>query len=775
MPENASQEGIAAYETFIEPRPADQRMSAEERRRLWNEGGFSKAYAQIYNLGDNFIGFDDAYETRGEALGKGIGTFVQDLVSDPIGVAGGVAGSMAESFTNAMNRSMATQLNPETGVYEPTQDAIMATTELASFAPLGGVAAVGTKAFSTFDPNTLRSFIGPVGAENLAKAGKPVAQEILTMAKSLDAQGVPESQIRLATNKVILQKDPSLGGVSKDAEGNWVVELSDDATNLSPEATKSLNMDMAYEGPLSETLTGSDLPTAYPDSMYTYLERLDPSEITLDKSLGSHETLGFGAPSDLLARGAELNSGPNNILSTLMHEGGGHGAAYREGRQPGGNLEDVMSGKYYPMQRGLQRISNALKNSTRSGFGFITRSDLTDVEKKAYDEYLADAKKFGYDALDASEDALNDAGQVGYSPKFAALEIYKKLAGEVEARNVQARRNFTPSQRRTTPPTDTEDVPRSQQIIRDKGEYGNANMESDMMFENKADGGVISLVPQAKDSLFPRGGDAFLNPRGYKDGGSVEEPPEGVPSKMGDMSLLESTRTKIMNDYGFDPVEIALEEGLDPELVLRVIYRENKGKQGPVSQKGAIGLMQLMPETAAELGVNPNDPKDNVRGGIRYLKKQLKDFKTLPLALAAYNAGPTRVRQYGGVPPFLETRNYIAEIAPMFGDYFPVEEMLPAMNEFYIRDPNDPKALPEFKPRARPEGFGMEGYIPQVIPYSPYLLGTGNDELSYNQTQPVQIPNIMQKPAEELPQEESLARKYGMNLNGIGAFRSAMS
>jgi hypothetical protein len=477
MPENASQDGIASYQTLIGPRPTDQGMSIEERRRLMQEGSFGdKAYALAYHVGDNLIGFDDAYQTRGEALGKGIGTFAQNLVSDPTGV----AGSMAESFTNAMNRSMATQLNPETGVYEPTPDAIMATTELASLAPLGGAVSVGAKEVLKFNPTTVRSFIGPVGAENLAKAGKPVAQEILTMAKSLDAQGVPESQIRLATNKVILQKDPSLGGVSKDAEGNWVVELSDDATNLSPEATKSLNMDMAYEGPLSETLTGSDLPTAYPDSMYTYLERLDPSEITLDKSLGSHETLGFGAPSDLLARGAELNSGPNNILSTLMHEGGGHGAAYREGRQPGGNLEDVMSGKYYPMQRGLQRISKALKNSTRSGYGFITRKDLTDVEKKAYDEYLADSKKFGYDAQDASEAALNDAGQVGYAPKFAGLDIYKRLAGEVEVRNVQARIDFTPSQRRTISPADTEDVPRSQQIIRDKREYSNANMESEL-------------------------------------------------------------------------------------------------------------------------------------------------------------------------------------------------------------------------------------------------------------------------------------------------------
>jgi hypothetical protein len=84
MPENASQDGIASYQTLIGPRPTDQGMSIEERRRLMQEGSFGdKAYALAYHVGDNLIGFDDAYQTRGEALGKGIGTFAQNLVSDP--------------------------------------------------------------------------------------------------------------------------------------------------------------------------------------------------------------------------------------------------------------------------------------------------------------------------------------------------------------------------------------------------------------------------------------------------------------------------------------------------------------------------------------------------------------------------------------------------------------------------------------------------------------------------------------------------------------------
>lgn len=102
--------------------------------------------------------------------------------------------------------------------------------------------------------------------------------------------------------------------------------------------------------------------------------------------------------------------------------------------------------------------------------------------------------------------------------------------------------------------------------------------------------------------------------------------------------------------------------GVDPELAIRVARTESAGNQGAVSPKGAIGVMQLMPGTARDLGVNPHDEDQNIDGGVRYLKTQLDTFGRPDLALAAYNAGPGAVRKYGGVPPYAETQSYVQKI-----------------------------------------------------------------------------------------------------------------
>jgi soluble lytic murein transglycosylase-like protein len=103
---------------------------------------------------------------------------------------------------------------------------------------------------------------------------------------------------------------------------------------------------------------------------------------------------------------------------------------------------------------------------------------------------------------------------------------------------------------------------------------------------------------------------------------------------------------------------------LDPDLVNSVIHAESGFNSHAVSPKGAQGLMQLMPQTANNLGVNNAfDPKQNVGGGSAYLRELLEHYNfDLVKALAAYNAGPERVEKYNGVPPFRETRAYVAHI-----------------------------------------------------------------------------------------------------------------
>ena len=126
---------------------------------------------------------------------------------------------------------------------------------------------------------------------------------------------------------------------------------------------------------------------------------------------------------------------------------------------------------------------------------------------------------------------------------------------------------------------------------------------------------------------------------------------------------LARTRQKVIDDYGFDPLQIAREEGVDPYLFLRIMHRESRGDASSVSAKGAGGLMQLMPKTAAEEGVTDvHDPLQNARAGASYFRKQLLRFGNVTLALAAYNGGLGKVKKYRGVPPFAETREFIARI-----------------------------------------------------------------------------------------------------------------
>lgn len=108
--------------------------------------------------------------------------------------------------------------------------------------------------------------------------------------------------------------------------------------------------------------------------------------------------------------------------------------------------------------------------------------------------------------------------------------------------------------------------------------------------------------------------------------------------------------------------DAASEAGVPVEILSAVVERESGGDPGAVSPAGAIGLAQLMPETARELGVDPYDPQQNLIGGARYLRQQYERFGNWPLALAAYNAGPGAVQEHGGIPPYPETQAYVRNV-----------------------------------------------------------------------------------------------------------------
>ena len=108
-------------------------------------------------------------------------------------------------------------------------------------------------------------------------------------------------------------------------------------------------------------------------------------------------------------------------------------------------------------------------------------------------------------------------------------------------------------------------------------------------------------------------------------------------------------------------VRVAQEQNFDDKLALAVVYTESRFKVDALSPQGAIGLMQLMPDTAKRYNVDPCNAEQNVRGGISYFKDLQTRFGNTVFALAAYNAGPERIDQYHGVPPFKETLDYVAK------------------------------------------------------------------------------------------------------------------
>lgn len=185
-----------------------------------------------------------------------------------------------------------------------------------------------------------------------------------------------------------------------------------------------------------------------------------------------------------------------------------------------------------------------------------------------------------------------------------------------------------------------------------------------------------SLIPSRSQSSFARNYNDGIGQRSAADElaifGSDETVPEReamrfaarvgpAPLPRADvLSGIQTTALRYASHPGLRRAELSVTDWLS--LYRANIEVESAYRQDAISHAGAIGLGQLMPDTARDLGVDPRDPLQNLDGSARYLAMLLERFGDPRLALAAYNAGPDVVRQYGGIPPYRETQNHVARV-----------------------------------------------------------------------------------------------------------------
>ena len=133
-------------------------------------------------------------------------------------------------------------------------------------------------------------------------------------------------------------------------------------------------------------------------------------------------------------------------------------------------------------------------------------------------------------------------------------------------------------------------------------------------------------------------------------------------------TIVESAFEEINPISTEEMLEAAADKyNVDPNLVKAIATAESDWNQNAISSVGAIGVMQLMPETAAGLGVDPYDEQENIEGGAKYIRQMLDTFDgNVRKAVAAYNAGPGAVKRYGGVPPYSETQNYVGRVLDLY-------------------------------------------------------------------------------------------------------------
>ena len=182
---------------------------------------------------------------------------------------------------------------------------------------------------------------------------------------------------------------------------------------------------------------------------------------------------------------------------------------------------------------------------------------------------------------------------------------------------------------------------------------------------HRSEGGSLVLTLRS-------GGEVICEPglivRIAPDEAPYPEPPEEIRLKADPpMTVRDDRGIRLQPDLEALIDRVSAREGVDAKLVRAVIEVESGYRTLARSPKGAMGLMQLMPETARQYAVsNPYDPAANIEAGIKHLKSLLARFPRA-MALAAYNAGDAAVERFGGIPPYAETRNYVSRILRIIG------------------------------------------------------------------------------------------------------------
>ncbi len=155
---------------------------------------------------------------------------------------------------------------------------------------------------------------------------------------------------------------------------------------------------------------------------------------------------------------------------------------------------------------------------------------------------------------------------------------------------------------------------------------------------------------------------------------------------------LYKSPDKDIRDYDAIIKKASKRFSVDPALVKAIIKAESNFNEKAISCDGARGLMQLMPDTAKDIGINdPMDPEENIIGGVKYLSRLLRQFRNLHLAIAAYNAGPAAVRYYKGIPPFSETRRFLKIVLKYYRKYKLLCSKKNKKSLFYLQPIKNPK------------------------------------------------------------------------------------